>query len=314
MASKLGVLSKIDIRQAWQNEEHDFTPWLAQPDNLARLGDEIGIGMEAVQTEVKIGKYELDILAKEENSDRKIIIENQLEASDHSHLGQLLTYASGVGAQYVIWIVRDAHEEHIKAVDWLNEHTDEDVSFFLVQVELWKIGDSEPAPKFSVVCRPNDWAKTIGGSSGGGTLPEVKAMQLDFWQQLKDYGEEKGVDFKFRKPRAQHWYDFSIGRADCHLAFVADTKDQSVKCEFYIPDDKHLYEWLASHKTEIEKDLAIQDKLEWQPLPEKKAARIRTRRSFDFDAEEWIKAIEWLVSTGIAFKKTFRKYADKSES
>ncbi len=127
----------------WAHEAHTFTKWLAEPENLELLSDEIGIGIELVQVEANVGRYNVDMLAREENTEKKIIIENQLETTNHSHLGQLITYAAGLETEYIIWPVREAREEHQQAVDWLNEHTDDKLNFFLVVVELWQIGASD---------------------------------------------------------------------------------------------------------------------------------------------------------------------------
>ena len=141
---KLGKLTRVDLREYWKHEALDFTRWLAEPENIELLADEIGIGIQITQTEASVGRFNVDILAEEENTGRKIIIENQLEMTDHTHLGQLITYAAGLDAEFVVWIVRDVREEHQQAVDWLNEHTDEGINFFLVAIELWRIADSSP--------------------------------------------------------------------------------------------------------------------------------------------------------------------------
>ena len=148
---KLGKLQKVDLRKAWNHEALDFTNWLAKDENLKLLGDEIEIELQLIQTEASVGKFNVDILAEEENTGRKIIIENQLETTDHSHLGQIITYASGYDAEIIIWIVKDVRDEHKQAIDWLNEHTDSKIGFFLIVIELWQIGDSLPAPKLNVV-------------------------------------------------------------------------------------------------------------------------------------------------------------------
>lgn len=138
---KLGKLEKVkDLRSVWQNEASNFTKWLAEEENLNTLGDEIGIEIELISTEAKTGSFSADILAVEANTDNKIIIENQLEQTDHDHLGKIITYASGHDAKTIIWIVKEAREEHRQAIDWLNEHTDEEINIFLCKIELWKIG------------------------------------------------------------------------------------------------------------------------------------------------------------------------------
>lgn len=133
---KLGKLDRVDLREYWKHEALDCTRWLSESANIEVLSDEVGIGIHIAQTEASVGRFNVDILAEEENTGRKIIIEHQLEVTDHLHLGQLITYAAGLEAAFVVWVVRDAREEHRQAVDWLNEHTDEQVNFFLVQIEL----------------------------------------------------------------------------------------------------------------------------------------------------------------------------------
>ena len=161
----LGKLKKVDLKNEWKHEAYDFSKWLAQQENLDMLSDEIGIGIQLIEREASVGKFNVDILAQEENSERKIIIENQLETTDHGHLGKIITYAAGYDAEIIIWIVKDVRDEHKKAIEWLNEHTDEKPNFFAIKMELWQIGDSPYAPKFQIISKPNDWAKTIKKSS-----------------------------------------------------------------------------------------------------------------------------------------------------
>ncbi len=144
---KFGRIDKVEIRTLWINEEADFTPWLAKDINIQILADEIGLDLEVEDIEVGIGSYKADIVAKDADG-RKVIIENQLTRTDHKHLGQLITYASGLGAKLVIWNCKEVTEEHRQAVDWLNDVTSADVAFFACEIELWKIGESLPAPRF----------------------------------------------------------------------------------------------------------------------------------------------------------------------
>src|SRR3989344_6367330 len=158
---ELGKLNKVDLRTAWKNEASDFTTWLSKEENLALLADEIGISIVNPKTEVDVGRFSADIVAEEESANRKIIIENQLETTNHDHLGKLITYASGHDAKTIIWVVKEVREEHRQAIDWLNEHTDDETSFFAIKIELYQIGNSPLAPKFEIISQPNDWAKTI---------------------------------------------------------------------------------------------------------------------------------------------------------
>ena len=139
----------------------DFTPWLAEDDNLTLLADAVGLEITVDETESSVGDFNVDIYATETGTDRKIIIENQLEDTNHDHLGKLITYASGKSADIVIWVVKRAREEHRSAIEWLNNHTDENIAFFLVEIKLYQIGSSDIAVKFEVVEKPNDWTKKI---------------------------------------------------------------------------------------------------------------------------------------------------------
>ena len=305
---KISKLNKVDLREFWKHEALDFTKWLSEPDNLELLSDEIGIGIELVQTEAKVGRYNVDILAQEENTGNKIIIENQLETTDHNHLGQLITYAAGIEAEYIVWLVREARDEHLQAVNWLNEHTDEKLNFFVVAVELWRIDDSSPAVKFSVLSRPNDWKKTVRGTTSDGAQTETKTKQFDFWQRLREFGAQKYPGLKLRKAAAQHWYDVAIGRSDCHACLTIISREDKVGCELYIPRSKELFAQLLKSKDLIEKELGLEGKLDWMELPDRKASRIRTYAPFDFDNEDtWENAFCWLADTCIRFKKTFSR-------
>ncbi|MFZ5515147.1 MAG: DUF4268 domain-containing protein [Candidatus Zhuqueibacterota bacterium] len=305
---KLGKLNRVDLREYWKHEALDFTHWLAESENIELLADEVGIGIQITQTEASVGRFNVDILAEEENTGRKIIIENQLEITDHSHLGQLITYAAGLDAEFIIWIVREVREEHQQAVDWLNEHTDEQINFFLVVVELWQIADSPPAPKFTVISRPNEWKRSVRTSSQESELTDTKTKQLEFWQRFKEFVSKNNPKLKLRSPRPQHWFDISIGRADCHISLVVDSREDKVRCELYIPDSKALYQIFLSKKVQIENELEMPNSLEWQELPGKKASRIRTINSFRFSEDStWEPAFAWLAEATSKFKKVFSK-------
>ncbi len=304
---KLGKLKKLDLRTQWPHEALNFTKWLAQPENLELLSDAVGIGIDfdTVQVESPVGRYNVDILAQEENTGRKIVIENQLEVSDHKHVGQLVTYAAVLEAEFIVWIVREARDEHKQVVEWLNERTDDHANFFLVLIELWQIEDSPPAPRFNVIARPNEWVKSVRSSVQEGGLTDTKTMQLEFWQQLQQYATTKGL--KLRAPRPQHWYNMAIGRSDCHVAYTLNTSEENLGCELYIRDNVQLYETLEQNKDRIESELGLTGKLSWQPLPGKKACRIRITHPFQARANDWEQGFEWLFQMGTKFKKIFGK-------
>src|SRR3989344_3103649 len=209
--NNLGQLKKVDLREAWKHEASHFTQWLAQEENLSLLADEIGFDIKLIQTEAEVGSFNVDILAEEENTGRKIIIENQLEITNHDHLGKIITYASGYDARVIVWIVKDVREEHRQAIDWLNEHTDEDIEFYLVRIELWQIEDSPLAPKFEMISKPNDWTKVVRSSTDTAKLTDTKVKQMEFWNEFKEYAKRNNSKLRLQKSYPQHWTNISIG-------------------------------------------------------------------------------------------------------
>lgn len=306
---RLGKLTKLDLRACWKHEALHFTQWLALDENLGQLGDELGLDIKLIQTEAGVGKFSVDILAEEEATGRRIVIENQLEPTDHSHLGQILTYAAGVEAEYLIWIVREARDEHVQAIEWINDHTSDKINFFLVRVELWRIGDSDPAPKFMVLVRPNNWTKSVRagpGALGAQALSETRLMQLEFWTQLQAGANAASPPLKLRTPRAQHWYDMAIGRSDCHVVFTVMFSENRVGVELYISNSKALYHGLLACRPQIETELDL-GTLDWQELPERKASRIRLYRDVDFSADWRLSIHPWMIDVARRFKAVFSK-------
>lgn len=304
---KLGKLEKVDLREVWKHEAYDFSNWLAKPENLELLSDEIGIDILVIQTEASVGNFNVDILAEESNSGRKIVIENQLEPTDHEHLGKIITYASGMDAEIVIWIVRSVRDEHKQAIDWLNEHTDSEVNFFAIQMEVWKIADSPCAAKFHVIAQPNDWAKAVKNASGHSELSDTKLVQLDFWTRFKEFVQDKNGTIRLRKAYPQYWYDVGFGFANAHLALSINSQSDQLGCEVYIPDSKPLYAALFAQKENIESELGEQ--LVWEELPQKKASRIKLVRQGSLWAEDsWSDYHQWMLENATNFQKIFGKY------
>lgn len=301
MTTSIGKLAKVDLREIWKNEEYDFSNWLAKEDNLALLSDEIGIPIRLLEREAGVGKYSVDILAEEEGTGRKIIIENQLEKTNHDHLGKIITYAAGHDASIVIWIFKDITEEHRSAVDWLNENTGEHRLFFGIRIEAWRIDNSDPAPKFQVICKPNEWAKVVKHSSESKSLGETDLKKLDFWTKLKSYAVDKKITLFRQTPAPQHWYNISIGSADAHIALTMNTKENLLGCEMYIDDNKPLFKFLKSQQTIIEQHLGA--KLEW--IEAKKACRVvQRKKNADIGIETDITNLfDWLIERAIVFEK-----------
>ncbi len=302
----LSKLNNVELRDVWGHEAIDFTNWLAQKENLDLLSEEIGVDIKLTQTEASVGKFNVDILAEEENSGRKIIIENQLEDTNHDHLGKIITYASGYDAEIIIWIVRDYREEHQKAINWLNEHTDEHISFFLIRIELWQIEGSNPAPKFEIVVGPNEWAKAIKTDVASGKLTDTKVQQLDFWKKFKDYVSTSDKEIRLQTPRPQHWYDVSIGNGDAHVALTINSRENLLGCEIYINKNKGLYNFLFEQKDEIEKEIG--EKAKWVDSAVSSSIKIKKAVSNVFVQNEAVNYFTWLYEKTILFQKVFGRY------
>lgn len=312
MEEKLGKLEKVDLRTAWKNEATNFTTWLAREENLELLSEEIGIEIKLIQTEAGVGKFSADIFAEEETTGRKVIIENQLESTNHSHLGQIITYAAGRDAEIIIWIVKDVRDEHKQSIDWLNEHTDEKINFFAIKMELWKIENSPAAPKFQIISKPNEWAKALKESSKSSEPTETKLTQLEFWNKFIDYCENNKSKLRFRKARPQHWYNVAIGSSIAHLSFTINTQDDRIGCEIYIPKEKDLFTQLNENRENIEKELGV--KLEWMGLEGKKASRIKISKEASLDnTAEWASYFKWLKDVGEKFQEVFGRYMKKAK-
>jgi len=302
----LSTLTEIkDIRSVWPHEALDFTPWLAE--NIDLLADTVGLDITVDETESSVGDFNVDIFASETGTDRKIIIENQLEDTNHDHLGKLITYASGKSADVIIWVVKHAREEHKAAIEWLNARTDDKIAFFLCEIKLYKIGNSEPAVKFEVIERPNDWAKEIKKVEHNSPRHHKR---LEYWTAFNDYAfqnSEFAKQFKQRKPSTDHWMTLSIGSSACHLDITMIQKRNENGVELYISDDKELYMQLFDKKDSIEKETGLS--FDWQELPEKKASRIIACKPADFeDSTKWPEQFDWIMDTLIKMKKGFKKY------
>lgn len=304
---RLGKLEKVkDLRSVWKNEAMDFTRWLAKEENLNKLGDEIGIDIELRSIEAKTGSFSTDILAVEVNTDNRIIIENQLEQTDHNHLGKIITYASGQDAKIIIWVVKEAREEHRQAVDWLNEHTDEEINIFLCRIELWRIGDSSVAPEFQIVSSPNNWTKTIKRGLDN-ELTSTKMLQYNYWAKLSEEIDNNYPKFNSRKPQGQHWYNLAIGTSLAGISLTINTQKNEIKSSIEINNNKELFDYLYNEKEDIE-DI-VGERIIWRRLDKRKASFIDVISDFDINNKDnWHSAIKWHLNMA---SKLYDAFADR---
>ncbi len=305
---KIGKLKKVDIRELWKDEASDFTPWLAKEENIKQLGETIQIELEVIEQEKSVGPFRADILCKSTIDDHYVLIENQLEKTDHTHLGQIMTYAAGLDAVTVVWIAKNFTEEHRATIDWLNRITDEQFNFFGIEIEAYKIGDSLPAPLFQVVSKPNDWSRTIKSAATIQNLSETKALNLEYWTAMKKYFEQHGTFLKHQKPQPQHWTNFALGKSDFHLAAVSSVRDNFLRVEFLIKSNtskedfrklKEKFENLSYEK--------ISPDLIWDELPDKKVSWVYLKKNANVkDKSDWNNQHQWFMETLEKFDKFFR--------
>ena len=268
---KLGKLQEVNVRDIWPHEQHNFSKWLASEENIKELGDTLNLSLTDVETEKMVGNYRCDIICKDELSGKAVLIENQLEATDHDHLGKIITYASGLDASVIVWIVASARPEHSSAIEWLNKNTDDGLGFFLLEIHAYKIGDSNPAPYFKMIEQPNDFAKTI--KVGNSTkLNDSQQHRLEFWTMFNDVLIQKGKPFNQRRPSTNHWYSVAIGSSAAHISIDLIDKDNKIRVGIWIPNNKDLFDQFYQNKAEIESSLGVG--LHWDRMDNNKGASI----------------------------------------
>lgn len=311
----LGRLEQVDPRKAWTSEPQDFTPWLQ--DNIGLLGEALGLEIGPdVQREVSVGGFSADLVAHDVGTDRRILIENQLAPTDHSHLGQILTYASGLSADILVWIATRVRDEHAQAVTWINEHTGEDVLAFAIEIGLMQIGNSALAPHFKVVVAPNEWQKSIS-TANPGAESKTAALYRSFWSSfitaLKERDPGATTTDPAHAPRA-NWFAIGLGRTGFTTAFVFGwspaTSSARLRSEVYIDTgDKELnerfFDQLRDQREQIEADLDLP--LEWSRRDDIQACRIYVEHpgSISDDAAQLSEYLTLGVDRMLALKKVF---------
>lgn len=304
----LGRLEKLDLRTYWKKEATDFTPWLAKEENIQLLSDTIGIELEVQSQEQSVGPFSADILCKDTINDHFVLIENQLERTDHTHLGQLMTYAAGLDAVTIIWIAQKFTEEHRAALDWLNRITDETFNFFGIEIELFKIGDSKPAPLFNLISKPNDWAKQVKKSTGSTKYSENQLAQQQYWAALKTYLDANSRVIKMQKPLAQHWANLSIGRSNFTLSANVSSRDNSISIWLIIQGDKAKEFYDSLHASAFDKSLLeISPDLKWYRLDNKKSSMVILKVNGDFNSQDdHLRQFQWFKENLEKFTKFFK--------
>lgn len=299
---KLGRLKGVPLREIWPAEERDFTPWLA--DHIDLLGEALGLPLRVLDREAGVGPFRAGLLVEDAETGAVGIVENQLGKSDHTHLGQLLTYAAGYDASIIIWVVGEAREEHVETINWLNAQSSEDIGFFLVRIEVWRIGSSPPAPRFEVVSEPNAWSRALR-SAARGQGSRFALDLLHYWMEFSELARKAGI--KTRKPAARNFLDVPLNAPDAHLVLRVRPSQGKIAIQVYIPERKEIFQCLFKHRAEIE--AALGGPLTWSPRPETKSSIIGRERDADFNnRERWSEYQQWMLEQIQTFQRAFPKF------
>ena len=269
---KISRLQEVDIRKLWKHEQYDFSAWLAEDENIELLNEKLGLTLVDINTEAYVGAYRCDIVAVDETTGIKVIIENQLENSNHDHLGKIITYASGLDAKVIVWIVKEARDEHRSAIEWLNNNTVQDINFFLIELHAYQIGNSDYAPMFQIVEQPNDFIKEQKGKKSTDTMNKSQSERLEFWTLFNDHVVERNKPFAIHKASSISWYNIAVGTSQAYISVSLVNKDSYIGVELYIASNKELFDKLYAEHEIIEKELGFE--VDWQRLDNAKASRI----------------------------------------
>ena len=312
MCQNLKQLTPVELSEVWETEPQHFTPWLAKEKNLTLLGEALGIELELDAQEINVGGFRADLRCKNTVDDSWVLIENQLEATDHRHVGQLLTYAAGLDAHTVIWIAKTFRQEYRAMLDWQNRITDERYRFFGVEVKVWQIEDSACAVQFDVVSSPNDWSRGVSRDTrraANQELSEKQQKQLRYWTGLFEYMVEKGSSFNCPSPRPWRYHELSIGRTGFSIMiWLASSRDEIGIWLYTSGDNAEAYfRLLKEQQEEIHNEFG--ETLEWHELPENERSRISLSKADTdpLDENDWPHQYEWFTTQLEAFNTVFRE-------
>jgi len=299
----IGRLEPVPLREIWRHEAHGFTTWLAK--NLDLIGAALRTQLSLVEREAKAGTFFADILAEDKNGDL-VIIENQLETTNHDHLGKIITYMSNLEAKTAVWISNAPKPEHEKAVHWLNEMLPADSSIYLLRIEAYRIGDSSAAPLLTVIAGPTAVGKETGEKKK--ELAERHVLRQEFWGQLLEKAKNKTALHERISPSKENWVGAGAGKSGLEYTYVIRMEDAQV--ELYIDNgdedlNNKIFDQFFSQKEKIEADFGGQ--LDWQRLDEKRACRVRyvIKTGGLNDKEKWEEIQGMMIDAMIRLERAF---------
>lgn len=301
---ELGRLKAIEPRSIWAHEALGFTPWLLE--NVDVLSDLLGMDLVLEVAEHPVGTFSLDLKGYDEATGEVVIVENQLEQSDHTHLGQIITYAAGTEPTTVVWIATGFRPEHRAAIDWLNQRTDENTRFFGVVIRVVQIGDSQPAPNFELVAQPNDWEKRVRSKPTPSTTSARAMAYREFWEFVLGKIREIHPEWTRARTSDQSWINNSLGLSGMVIAlqwlagrFVAQIYFDSSDGDL----NQLRFDWLYERREAFES--ALGSTPNWDPMPGRKGARIVVASSFDdvSDSTRWPELVNWVVQQQLGLRR-----------
>jgi len=303
----IGRIKKVSLREVWKDEAKNFTSWLFE--NIEILGEELDMDLTPIEKEGKAGSFSVDIIA-EDGMGQKVVIENQLEKTNHEHLGKIITYLSNLDAKIAIWISSNPTNEHERAIEWLNEFSP-GVNFYLVKIEAYKIGNSDPAPKFSIIAGPSEESEAIGEEKKEYAKRHI--LRKEFWTKLLEKAREKTPLHSNVAPNIYSWVGAGAGKSGISYNYVITNKYGG--CEIYLDRGKEYekpninkirFDQLYKYKNQIEKK--FKGKLNWERLDNARASRIsiRFRGGGLSDKENWGKLQDKMIDTMIRLERAFK--------
>lgn len=305
MTAEVGRFERANVREAWPNEERDFTPWLATPENLGLLGQAVRMDLELVGTEVSVGPYYADILCRETSEqDSLIVIENQFGRTDPDHLGRLFVYAAGLKANTLIWIAETFQDDHRAALDWINSQTIDGIDVFGIEMELWRIGNSLPAPRFNIVSQPNNWSEAVRDTARRvvqGEMGEREQMFLEYWTQFRDRLASTGLTVRPTKPHPQRWMDMTFCRGVGIYAAIAPRTGLNRVSLKFTGADREICHRLELDQVSIERELGFN--LTFEKATKADYLRRDEREQPIMSHEDWPRQHQWMCDTMRDFQR-----------
>ncbi len=313
----IGKLEPVPIRHLWSHEASDLTPWLAE--NAEVIGSALGMDLELVESEASVGSFNADLLLRDANTGKSVVVENMIGQTDHDHLGKIITYAAGLEASHAVLISETFRPEHLSALRWLNSNSRDTVNFFGIELRVWKIGNSDPAPQLDVVVEPDEWMRRVNVAKPG-DLTDKQLAYLDFWTEFLPAFHQRYPGWSNAKtPQKNNWQNFPAGKVDFHYSvnFCLPDGQPSFRFELYV-DGKNAgeanerFSKLRESRADIERKFNLL--LTWEPLDQSRGSRVACYYPGTADVnarEQWEALRNWTLEHIGPFRDAMQPHIDR---